>query len=214
MNLQSLLSKFDERFSLPGMKSLVSRVDKTDPEKTSSVAKPLSSGFLSSEMQSQFAAIRAAVGQDYTIWPQARLCDFVTVERPIQNLSAVMLMERSKVPFVLCDPETSAPKCIIRFEKATTAKSFSSLERQEREIIAKQDAVFRGIGLSVILIYAKDNIGLRLRCALDPNEQTVSSSTLGRRHPIGSLATSVLTKLRTQVAKAASQTLSRMRIAE
>lgn len=133
--------------------------------------------FLDDDAKVQFTALLAAVGQKYAIWPHARLCDFIAQENAIENLSSAMLMAQIRVPFVLCDLQTIAPRAVVRFEQAVTAKSFTPSAWRKQRADANQDEFFRQIGLPVVVIDNQSAIGSQIDSVLGPDRQVARTQT-------------------------------------
>ena len=172
---RSLLPDFVKQISVPKIKHLNSNQNESITFKAKSIETTMRARFLDDDAQSQFTALRAAVGQKYAIWPHARLCDFITQENAIENLSSAMLMEQSKAPFVLCDLETIAPCAVVRFEPAVTVKSFTPSGLRKQQADANQDEFFRRIGLPVVVIDNQSAIESQIDFVLGPDRQVAKT---------------------------------------
>lgn len=105
--------------------------------------------FLSRAEQSFFHVLRAAIAEEYLIFPKVRLADLVFPPRQEGQFGAWQRINRKHVDFVLCDPRTLHPLAALELDD----RSHRRPDRLERDAFVEQ--VFTDAALPLIRVPAQ-----------------------------------------------------------
>lgn len=105
--------------------------------------------FLSPAEKSFYLVIKGMMGNFFTICPKVSLADLFFVSRPNENKSAYNRINRKRIDFVICDPQTMTPLFAIELDDSSHERA----DRVERDAFV--DSVFEAAQLPLLHIPVK-----------------------------------------------------------